>query len=412
MAHINRSRQVSHVWRISLRRLMPEGQIPNSFAVFCGSAHRRSAIGLHAIRQCRGKVGVVFLHNDPSFALQLANAFPSDSKTALHVPNPPNASQFHYDPLYGLPEEAVLDLIVPPCTNSASSPAVDAIRARLRNYLSIMEYQFRRSPEMFGRYPYNLDLLVQLTQMPYPQLESTVLNHLPPALGNSLKEQLSAGNAQASVRDAVNNFTPLMNRYLWTPRNFRHHTEISIYQAVADRSIISVYVPNSAPGLLDYIEQELQALTDAQYPFFLIESGLNLTKSPSLRERFMGQHAQLNYRTGILSATPTNILSPNLEDFGNLIREHHDVLVLECAGDAEADIFSRASGSYYRQVTTTHEGQSRGPFQIFSGHTSGTDVTEHEDRNVRTHELTALGQGALLFSHGFSDSVLIRNLIL
>lgn len=410
MAHINRQRQIQLLNRYSLNELMPTNQLPSNFAVFCGSTRQRSTIGLYAIQQCVGRIGVVFIHDDPALAERLNTIQRSGTSTALHYPNriitPGN---LHYDPLYGLNESTILDIIVPQNPDGFTTPVVDGIRARLADYLSIMRYRYNMSPDAFGNYPYNLDMLVQLTQMSYTQLKDTVFIYLPEHMRTQLEARLSADNVQQSVRDAVQKFQKHMEHYLWTPRNGLSHTRISIYESVVHRHIISIYVPNSAPEILDYIDHELQALTETQTPYFLMGSGINLLKNERIKTRFLGEHTQLNYRTGILSGSPTNVLSSGISDFGNLTSQYQNVIVLECSGTAEAELFSQASGTYYRRVISVHQDRNRQPLHILPSNSRGRAVTEQEERRIRPNELTSLDRGALIFSKNRHQPMLINH---
>ncbi len=410
MAHINRQRQITLARNFSLNQLMPAGQLPSNFAVFCGTTDQRSTIGLHAVQQCVGTVGVVFIHDDPFLADQLNTIQRNGTNTQLYYPNRIITQEhLNYDPLYGLGEASILDIIVPPSSDGLTTPNVDSIRARLADYLAIMEYQFKLSPGNFGNYPYNLDLLVQLTQMTYNQLEEAVLNYLPADMGSQLKARLSDSNVQQSVRDAVQKFRTLMQRYLWQPRGATRHTRMSIYESVINRHIISIYVPNSVPEILDYIDCELQALAEARIPYFLMESGINLSRSERMRTRFLNEHAQLNYRTAILSGSPTSFISTDSTDFAQLTSQYRNVIALQCSSAAEAELFSQATATYYRRVTTNHQERSRQAFHLFPTFSRGHNVVEQEERSVRVNELTDLHNGALIFTQGEQYPVLVNN---
>ena len=99
--------------------------------------------------------------------------------------NPNGSANAFYDPLYGLSASYVLDILYPVSDDGFRSET-QAVRSVLSDYLEILRFQFSKHPTPFGASPYNLDLLLELTRMPYADLERNVLAFLPQPLSGQL----------------------------------------------------------------------------------------------------------------------------------------------------------------------------------------------------------------------------------
>jgi hypothetical protein len=270
-----------------------------------------------------------------------------------------------------------------------------------------MAYQFEQDPKWFGAYPYNLDLLTQLVYMPYPQLKRDVLSYLPSYMQTDLDGRLSKESVQSSVMAALRNFATMAKRQFWTPANWANHSRISIVSAVSQKDILSIYVPGSDPAMLDYLELELEELTHNNIPYLLVESGLNIHNSPKIANRFLSEHSQLNYRTGIVTQSSSSILRTEGDELANLLAEYQEIVVLACSGKPEAERFSAAMDTYFRIVTSTTRNTARRMFSILPTHTRGTERHEVEERNVRANELENLGDGAVLWGKNHPYPVIV-----
>ena len=305
-AHINHSRRVNETHNMSIRVAMPAAASGASFAAFCGTPHQRETVGLYGIRRRLGQCGVVLVHNDPGFASRLGNIGHVGSNLPMipsgcnmYMANPQGNWNSTYDPLYGLPASSVLDAIAPAQANSFMATEINATRSLLADYLEIMQYQFSQGFMQGNRYPFNLDLLYSLTEMPSSRLESDVLAFLPHHMADRLSKRLSAGEAQQKVFNAVRSFAMNMAKSLWTRRiNWEDHGKMSIFSAVMDKQFISVYVPNSDSKILDYLAIELKALNVLNVPYLLVASGISINKSADFMELFMGQHRALTIPPG------------------------------------------------------------------------------------------------------------------
>lgn len=412
MAHINHSRQIRLCPTLTLEQLFPQNELSENFAVLFGVPQQRTEIALHSMQRYVGKAGIVFIHDDPAMSNELNRLTERIPQVNLYYANRNLSDARIYDPLYGLNERAITDIILPVQKNGTNSLDISSARARLGDYLSIMKYQFNNNPSIFGSYPYNLDLLVQLTQMPFSQLQASVLNYLPSDMSERLSSRLSADSIQQSVFDSVQNFRSVAEEFLWSPSNAANHSRLSIIETVKNGDIISVHIPNSNPDLLNYIYYELESLINARIPFLLVESGLSLHNSAKISDCFFGEHTQLNYRTGIISQSASSLLGSEKDDLSKITSQYQEIVVLRCSSNAEAEPFSASAGTYFRKVTSRNFQSHRRPFSIFSSHGGGTQTNEQEERNIRPEELVNLGNGAMLCGASHQLPVLVQNLIL
>lgn len=157
-----------------------------SFGIFCGIPFQRDQLLLNLLSSYCNKIGIVLLHNNLSFENQLGKIYtlnPSLGNTnfKMILANQTMALQSitsYYDPLYGLNDNEILNVIVP-STNYGIDSSIQQLRSILSDYLSIIKYQFSKRNDIWGNYPYSLDLLLELTSMPFDVLRNEVLTYLP-----------------------------------------------------------------------------------------------------------------------------------------------------------------------------------------------------------------------------------------
>ena len=420
MAHIHHFRTLDQVQRLSLQEVRsPQHSVAN-FAAFCGARQQREAVGLHEMERCCGKRGVVLIHNDPQLEGHLGRIYDRNpllrrlpAQFQMYLANPNGASNAFYDPLYGLSASYVLDILCPISDDSFRSET-QAVRSVLSDYLEILRFQFSKQPAPFGASPYNLDLLLELTRMPYADLERNVLAFLPQPLSSQLMGRLSQSGSQQKAFHAVRAFAQTMNKCLWTPRGFAGHTKLSLTQAVGEKSLISIYVPGSRAEILDYLAVELQALNDRNIPYLLVTSGITLPNSSRFQALFLQEHSGMNYATGILAEDLSSAVQTDAADrtqaalFGQL----QELFVFACSSTLAAAPFSAGIGQYYRQVTERHADRHREPFRIFSSHGHGTAQREVQQAVVNPEELTRLGDGCLVYGKNHPIPILVQHFTL
>ncbi len=421
MAHINHIRSIDHLPRLTIKDVINNNH-PNSFGAFCGLQMQRNLTGLHEISRVFGKLGIIILHNDPIFESQLGHIYelnPSlDRKNGsrMYIANQVDYTGSiisYYDPLYGLSQSAVLD-VLSPRTGSRSPLESNRLRSILSDYLSIMEYQYRKNPAPFGDYPYTLDLLYELTEMPYAELQKRVISFLPDDLRIPMNARLSAEGSQQNAYNAVLSFAQSMNEFLWTRRQFSEHTRLSIVDTAKKRQLVSIYIPDSRSDVLEYIATELQQLNNLQIPYLVIENGLNLNANQRLKNIFMTEHSALPYFTGILSENTSTIVdqSNSTNDLAALFSQTQEMFVFSCSSTLAAQPFSDGIGNYYRRVEDRHNDIHREPFHIFSSHGQGNVQREITQKIIDPEELTAMINGCLLYGKNYPIPVLVDNFIL
>ena len=405
MQHINYSRQVIERYCDDLGRIMPVASSVSNFAALCGTAQQRYAVAAQAIARAYGRCGIVILHDDPtfdSFLYNLSQLLPSGQHFNF-------INQRTYDPLYGMDAESIQNLLIPAQHDGITAPEVERIRAGLRVYLEIMRLQFSKNATTFGQFPYNLNLLLQLTQMPLETLVQEVLCALPQSLARSMKDVIHAPGMQQSIYAAVLNFSTLMERYLWTPGQFQHHTQLSIIQSVFNQQVISVRVPASRSELLAFLNAELEVLAQQNTPFLLIADGINLSNCPALQDRFLNDHLQQRYSTGIL-ASEFHSVSDRAEDASRLLSQCHDVFLFNCHSANQALPIVSQLGKYYRTEIERNTHYERQPFHLFRSKGHGRNEKYIEELNVRPEDMMGTPDRALLCGINHTSPVIIRHL--
>ena len=403
MTHINYTRQAENRFTCRLSDFLPAQERGSSFAAFCGTPEDRQAAVLRGAARCCGHSAVILLHDSPAMAARLGEMYGmSDLPFQAYSISAQNRV---YDPLYGMDREGVLDAILPLDPFGAAAPTLIEQRGALSDYLQIMELQFSNNRAAFGDYPYSLDLLLALTAMPAPQLESRVLRYLHDA-APGLSARMTADGVQLRAYHAVSNFARLMGSGLYTQQSdWRRHTRLSISSAIARRQVLAIHAPSSRPELLRCLAVELSAMERRGIPFLLVCCDIRLQACSQLENLFLTPSSYCS--TGLALASPQGMLST--EQFPSLLARHDQVIVFPCRNASEAEIFSAALGSYYRVYYPEHRETHRGFFDILPDYTRGRGYAEEVVRNVRPEELT--GGATLLFGRNTPIPILASRII-
>lgn len=408
MAHLNYIRNVTHRGRASIGELLPDENRDAGFAAFCGTLEQRRAAVLQGIHRCMGHRGIVLLQNDPQLVEEVTLAAAGSGARVYHA----NGGACRYDPLYGLSDAAVLDAVLPVEGKGLGAGSVLEVRSWLQAYLDIMKIRFRMAPDVFGRYPFNLNLLMQLTEMPYSSLKQRVLVYLPQPDQARIARVLAQDYAPQQVCAAVQAFASGLKNVLWTQADFSAHSQISIVESVRQRNVIEITVPSASPAVQQYLYRELKFLQEQRVEFLLVASEISLENSPELRSLFTAPHDAAGiYSTGLSAGVLPNVVSGQ-EGLALLLAEHPEVLVFRCSSVQQAEPFSQALGTYQRRVLDEHLGRSRRPFHLFSAHDTGVGIHEATERNVRPQELLELQDGAILCGAFYEAPVYIRQVLL
>jgi hypothetical protein len=405
MAHITVTRQVDLIRRSNYQDLLPPDLELNNFAVFGGQPQMRMDLAAHALSRYAGRVGIVVIHNSSTFVNGLRQLPARLGNPRLMVQTDQGR---RYDPLYGMSANAIVDLLVPKDPMNPMQQGMNMLRSGILAYLRIMEYQFAQGGCPFGEYPYNLNLLLQLTEKPYDNLKRSVLRHMPQDAAEAIAAVLSMEGRQQEVYSCVSSFASTMSEYLWQSGDFREHTCVSIIDAVTKGQIFCLRVPHSHGPLLDYLDAELQVLVNRNIPFLLVNCGVDISGHPVMQSWFLDAHMGRNYYAAVVAGSVANITLDEKQR-GKLLSAYQQIFVLRCTTAEQAEFFCSQFGQYYRLQAERHQDRSRAPFHLFATHQAGVVHHQVEEWNIRPNELTELGDGLLLFGSVYSRPILIRH---
>lgn len=422
MAHINHYRQVNNIQRLSIHKAISPRSSNDSFGAFGGYKNQRDLIGLYEISRNIGSKGIVLIHNDPNFESRLSELYtisPSIRQRRvapqMYLANSNGSQNSFYDPLYGLSSSDVLDVIAPIPPDSHTLSEVQSVRSALADYLEIISYQFKKNNNTFGKYPYNLDLLYEITSMSFTELNRNILAYLPAQQFDNLTRRLSAPEAQQRAFNAVRSFSLALEKCLWKYKGFSKHSKLSIIDTVLSRNLISIYVPGSRKETLDYLAAEFKALNDRNISYLLITSNIAISESPEFQKLFLNEHSALPYSTGILSEDISSIINSgsttNNTALSSFFSQTQDIFVFSCSSTLAATPFSDGIGNYYRQVSEQHNETHREPFHIFSSHGHGSAQREIQQAIINPEELTSLGDGCLIYGSNHEIPILAKHFI-
>lgn len=424
MAHINYYRNISHFNRYTIQEAIQQEYSNISFGAFEGTKQQRNMIGLYQISRCIGNKAIILIHNDPEFEASLSQLFSinqtlsnNNNNFRMYLANQHGSKDSYYDPLYGLSSGDILDAIAPIPKDSGTLSEVQALRSILADYLEIIQYRFAKDKTMFGEYPFNLDLLYELTKMSYSELKQRVLAYLPNTSFDSITRRLSAAEAQQKAYNAVRTFALNLNKCLWTNKGFLNHSKLSIVSAIESRSLISIYVPGSRKEILDYLAVELKAMNDRSRPYLLLTSGIAVSESDEFKKLFLNEHKALAYSTGVLSENLSGIISMGNNsglsnaELSSFFSQTQDLFVFSCSSAVSAVPFSNGIGNYYRQVSEQHVDTHRESFHIFSAHGTGVTQREVQQAIINPEELTNLGDGCLIYGSNHPVPILVDHFI-
>ena len=422
MAHINHYRQVNNIQRLSIHEAISPRSSNDSFGAFGGYKNQRDLIGLYEISRNIGSKGIVLIHNDPNFESRLSELYtinPSIRQRRvapqMYLAHSNGSQNSFYDPLYGLSSSDVLDVIAPIPPDSHTLSEVQSVRSALADYLEIISYQFKKNNNTFGKYPYNLDLLYEITSMSFTELNRNILAYLPAQQFDNLTRRLSAPEAQQRAFNAVRSFSLALEKCLWKYKGFSKHSKLSIIDTVLSRNLISIYVPGSRKETLDYLAAEFKALNDRNISYLLITSNIAISESPEFQKLFLNEHSALPYSTGILSEDISSIINSgsttNNTALSSFFSQTQDIFVFSCSSTLAAAPFSDGIGNYYRQVSEQHNETHREPFHIFSSHGHGSAQREIQQAIINPEELTSLGDGCLIYGSNHEIPILAKHFI-
>ncbi len=391
MAHIPYTRQAIISHRATLQSVIPQNLELNNFAIFCGTLQQRLHTAVHSISRYVGELGIVVIHDTNGLNARLSGLSSANGQNVQFRADTGKV----YDPLYGLSADAIVNLLAPMDPLNPLSHGVSALRSGILCYLKIMEYNFSKNSGPFGKYPYNLDLLLQLCEMPFEALDNTVLNFIPYNIAAPIRTVLDAPDMQQSVLACVQNLASTMSEYMWQNNGFENHTGISIIDSITSRGIISVRVPHSHAGILNYIDSELKILEKNNIPFLLVNCGVDISQNPAMQSWFLNDHEGKRYYTAIISDSISSITDSDAHT-SKLFSQYQQIIIFNCSGKSQAEPFSAQFGEYYRLETEFTTGTVRAPFRIFSSRQRSVAERYITERNIKVEDLIDLNTGILL----------------
>ena len=403
MAHISYTRQVQFAHRTSIGEIVPANLELNNFAIFCGHPQQRVALATHAISRYAGRIGVVVIHDDNMIVNQISQLPRLLNNPDLQVRSDRGKV---YDPLYGMSASAIVDLLAPMDLANPMSQNISTLRSAILAYLDIMKYQFSQGAGPFGDYPYNLNLLLQLTAMSYSELNCRVLQYLPPKIVQSIDVRINDSHLQQQVYSCVANLAATMQEYLWQPRDFAGHSCISIIDSVVKRQVICLRVPHAHTPLFNYIDAELKVLSNQNIPFLLVNCSLNISSHRNIQNWFLDAQAHKSYYTAIITSSVSDIVSDK-DQRSKIFSHYQQIFVYQCAAVEQAEPFSAQYGQYYRLQTELQVGRSRRPFHLFSSHEQSNTQRYIAEPNIRPEDLTDRPNGLLLCGSAYRLPILI-----
>lgn len=352
----------------------------NSFMAVGGNDSQRLSILTRAIDRVRGKAGIVVLNASNAYERDLNQRYPDAEYIGWN--------NRIYDPLYMCDEKTVLDMITPQNGNSSQ------LRSDIAAYLDIMKYHFGKDLDMFGSSPFNLDLLIDLSRMPFPMLEKEVLDHIPYELSGYLVSRLSNHNTQQAVYEAVTGFADGYGM-VYEYNGFQGHSHLSVSSCIADNRMIVITVSPYEKELLNNIGLELKGLIRCGVPFALFEVGMDLSDCGILKDLFVYDHSSMNYVTGIIA--DSLLQTVRMDDAYRALSTHKEAVFFATSNYEDARLISEMCGIYYRNVRDKHYDGIHEvlPFLSIRGH--GTNLHEVETRNILPEEIMRLKQGCLAF---------------
>lgn len=384
-----RNQNIGRYGSVRVADWIPEKEAGSNLAVFGGNILQRTAVVEQGIARCFGKMGIVVIHNNSMLEKELMgfrDIYPEifhncRSTGACFI----NSGNLCYEPLFGLDRNRALEVIYPELSTDSPMYLQQHLCAdALRKYFEIFQYK---------KVPVNLDDLLYLTNLDIDVLESKELRELPPEAAADILAVLVQENIMRQVRADVNHFADRMDGRIWS-RN-RKALPVSIIEAVKRRALISVRISSANPAVMDYLSSELNYLMDHNAAFLLVIDSVNIGNSIM---KSIAASSGDGFSTVLAGNSISDLFDASREDGDNALFKAAKIILFQCANAAMAKQYSELIGNYLRQFTSISDNQSRGAFDLFSGHGKGKSITEQDYARIRPEELVHLGNGAVLIN--------------
>ncbi len=366
--------------------------------VFGGKNDMRTNVILQAIHNCYGKMGIVVIHYDDELIQKMNSIhdFFPDLDTGNVMQCSVSRDNPVYEPLYGIPEERVVEVIYPQVSrDNPSYLQLHVCSEALRAYLKIIKYNDLSIDIDILSYLCNLDLneLEECSEMQkVPESERT---HI-------LTKLMQHDNIYLQVRADINAFAGHLEGRIWHKKSEEEDTmDVSMISAVKQKNILTIKVPFNN-HVADYLGSEIQTIIDEEINFLLVIDSVYV--GPSLLNTEVLKMPELPFSTVIACDNLRGIYGDNESDIENALAKLDVIHVMQCTNNISAQPFTSVTGQYLRRFESTHSGSHREALHLLGGVDNSTDTHEELFDRIRPEEFAALGSGAVLIDQGGYDN--------
>lgn len=386
-----RNKNINQVGNANAPKWVPDSEIGTSLAVFGGSeAQRIRAVG-QGIARCFGRMGIVIIHNNwnlenmlRDFKNQYTMQAEQYSQTPVCFVNNENPC---YEPLYGLDGSRVIEAVYPRDSRESPMNLQQHICATaLMKYVKLLELK---------NVPIDLHNLLYLSNMDLEVLEQREMGMLPVEAASDILAALSQDNTLRQVRADINYFATQMEGRIWSGQI--PASNISIVEAVKNRAMLSVKVPNNSVAIMNYFTVEINALLDSGRQFLLVLDSVNIGNSV-LRNSITTAPSQLSI---VLSAGDIQEIDAGFSSgAASILNKMSKIILFQCANVMTARQYSELIGNYLRQFDNYSYNEGKGLLDMLIGHGEGRGkgVSEQLYTRVEPEELVRLGDGAVMIN--------------
>ena len=389
MLFVNRTNRINQdIFQSKMADLdewVPFDEAGTHLAVFGGNNDQRTYTVLQSIARCCGKVGIVVIHDNLDMEYQLSRIgdryegiLPRDTPVCFV-----NSRNLLYEPLYGMSINRAVETIYPQV--SKDSPAymqqhlcVEA----LRQYFRILQEK---------GVPLQLHNLLRLTSQGMEELDRRVLRSLDADLAKTIRETLSRDNIYRQVKADVDYFAMQLDGRIWKATG--EPSDISIVSAAANRALLSVHVPANHTFVLDYLASELLNVLERNGQLLLVLDSVYVRDSLLFE---LLSRANDRMILTLSDSSMTGIWGSDMEEGMRILQRIHKILLFQAPNAIVAKSCSELIGNYMRLFVSTNQNESRGAFDLFSGHGKGESISEQIFERIRPEEFVNLGNGAVM----------------
>ena len=369
--------------------------------VFGGRGDMRSNVILQAIANCYGKMGIVVIHYDDELIDKL-----QDIRTIIPEVGNVDVKQCSvcrdnlvYEPLYGISEERVVDVLYPQVSrDNPSYLQLHLCAEALRSYLKIIRY---------NDLSIDLDFLLYLCNLEINELEDCEEMQKVPENERQhiLSSLMQHDNIYLQVRADINSFAGHLEGRIWKRKDENEESlDVSMISAVKQKNILAIKVPFNN-HVTDYLGSEIQTIIDEGIEFLLVID--SVYAAPTLLNSEILKMPELPFSTVIACENVRGIYGDDQADMENALAKLDVIHIMQCSNNISAQPFTSVTGQYLRRFESTHNGTHRDDFHILgSGRDQSVDTHEELFDRIRPEEFASLGDGAVLIDQAGFDNVI------